>query len=187
MRDEPQQGSRVRPRIAFGAAATLVAAGLAASLAPAAFAAQPTVASSTARCQSADLTATWEGVDNATQKHYANLAFTNTGDTSCYLAGFPTLTFVDASGAAVGLPATQLATDTQGFVTLAPGGTTTAQAIRVNAEVFDEDACQIVTTAGISVLPPGGTTAILIPGSATACSGDIGRSLLDVGPIGTSF
>jgi hypothetical protein len=179
------------PRIALGISAVLVTAGLAAAAAPSAFAADATAgataSSSDASCQSAALTITWQPASTGMQKHSANLIFTNTGDTTCHLAGYPSMTFVDATGAAVGLPARQFDSDTQSFVTLAPGGTTTAQARRVNAEAFDEDACQLVPTAGLSVLPPGNTAAIVVPGPATACSGDIGRSLLDIGPIGSSF
>jgi hypothetical protein len=190
MGDENQQkGRAVRGRrIAVGAAAALMAAGAVASLAPSAFAAETTAQpAAVGWCQTADLTVTWQGAGNATQKHYANLIFTNTGAATCHLGGFPALTFVDASGTPIGLPATQIPADQQHFVTLAPGATTTAQARRVNAEVYDTDLCQIVTTAAISVLPPGNTTAILLPESATACTGDIGDSLLDVGPIGTSY
>jgi hypothetical protein len=197
MGDETQQtakaayGRRGR-RIALGAAAVLVTAGLAASVVPSAFAADASAApaaASTSWCQSADLTIRWQGISSEMSHHEANLIFTNTGDTTCHLGGYSTMTFVDATGTAVGLPAEQIAVDdlTEKFVDLAPGGTTTAQARRVNAEVFDTDLCQIVTAAGISVLPPGNTTAVLVPLAVTACSGDIGRSLLDIGAIGTSF
>lgn len=104
------------------------------------------------------------------------LVFTNGGTTECVLAGAPGVSVVgDGDGTQIGEAATQDETSDPTPVTLAPGGTATAELRAVNIEGGGGalgDACPTTTGDGYRVFPPHSFNSIFIdsPG-VPACTG----------------
>jgi hypothetical protein len=97
--------------------------------------------------------------------------FTNTGATSCTLAGHPGVSYVAGDkGIQVGDSAKR-DPGTVTTVTLAPGGSASALIHEANYQNFDQSACKPVTTRGFRVYPPGSTAAFFVPRAAKECSG----------------
>ena len=168
----------------------MVVVGLAA---PTAFAGQqPSSAAkqltTTAVCQVGDLKLSEVGVDYAMQKAYDSLVFVNTSDHTCTMTGFPEVQFVlSANGKPVGLPATHNTGFPVAAVSLNPGDSTTAALLVLNSAVFDPTTCNQVNVAGVNVTLPDSAAPVFMSFPHTACAGDIGRSLMDIGPIGSVY
>ena len=185
---------RARRRLSPGAvvAAVVVAAGLSALGSAPVFAAAP-AATDAAPCRSANLRVAF-GTDGyaGMSQTWGSLRFTNSGDQACTVQGFPAVSYIDgAAGTTVGLPAEQTAGLEVTSVTLDPGATTTAGFHTTSWAVYDATLCAAVPVTGYLVTPPNETAPLYLPFAAgstvQACSGDIGRSLLRVGPMGTTF
>lgn len=124
-------------------------------------------------CTSADLDATLGQGEGAAGSSYYPLIFTNKGDRTCTLEGFPGVSYVTGdSGKQVGGSASWQG-EKGPVVTLAPGDKATAQLQEVNVMNFPESVCQPVSTRGLRVYPPGDTKALFVPqADGTGCQAD---------------
>jgi hypothetical protein len=149
--------------------------------------AQPVVSSNPSNCKSSELKLSFgHDADHAMQKTYTSLQFTNTGQRTCTLEGFPGVSFVTGdNGRQVGEAANR--SGNQGpTITLRPGNSTNAGLIMVNPDPFDPAQCKQVDVRGLRVYPPNETAAMFLPSTGATCSGEVGP-LLTVSSVGTSI
>lgn len=118
----------------------------------------PTTRPAAGRCRSSDLTLTVGPVNGAAGTQYFLIGFRNHTASTCELTGYPGVSFLDASGSQIGVPA-QRNEVPHGPVTIAPSGKVYAQVGVGNPGVFD---CIGVTPHDIRVFPPNETAAILV-------------------------
>lgn len=147
---------------------------------------QPVVASNPSNCKSSELKLSFgHDSDHAMQKTYTSLQFTNVGQRTCTLQGFPGVSYVTGdSGQQVGLPANRSG-NLGPAVTLRPGGSTTAGLVMVNPDPYPADQCKRVDVRGLRVYPPNETAAMFLPTAGESCSGNVGP-LLTVSSVGKS-
>jgi hypothetical protein len=109
---------------------------------------------------------------------YYPLNFTNTSKSSCYLYGYPGVSFVTGpSGGQVGQPASRNPAVAPSTVILAPGGTAHVTIQVVDALNYSKSACQPVTAHWLKVFPPGQFTALYIKFSSLTCSANLPSKL----------
>jgi Protein of unknown function (DUF4232) len=102
---------------------------------------------------------------------YYPVNFTNTGSSSCYLFGYPGVSWVTSpSGNQIGQPATRNPVVTPSTVVLAPGQTAHVTLQVVDALNYSKSACQPVTAHWLKIYPPGQYTALYLKFSALTCS-----------------
>jgi hypothetical protein len=147
---------------------------------------QPVVSNNPSNCKSSELKLSFgHDSDHAMQKTYTSIQFTNVGQRTCTLQGFPGVSYVTGdNGQQVGLPANRSGNPGPA-VTLRPGGSTTAGLVMVNPDPYPADQCKRVDVRGLRVYPPNETAAMFLPSSGQSCSGNIGP-LLTVSSVGTS-
>ncbi|WP_235926776.1 DUF4232 domain-containing protein [Actinokineospora pegani] len=127
-------------------------------------------ASSSSDCKAADLTLSIKDGDAAAGTVYRKLVFTNSGDRTCTIQGFPGVSYVAGDdGHQVG-PAAYRVGEKGAPVTLNPGGDAAADIGFTNVQNFDPSACQPTETRGLRIYPPHDTAAMFVPLSGTGCS-----------------
>jgi hypothetical protein len=143
-----------------------------------------TTSGSSTRCRNAQLKVSLGSEGAAAGNRYTPLIFTNTGTTSCTLAGHPGVSYVAGDkGIQVGDSAKR-DPGTVRTVTLAPGGSASAVLHEANYQNFDQSACKAVTVRGFRVYPPGSTAAFFVPRPARECSGtDLPATALSIGVV----
>lgn len=111
---------------------------------------------------------------------YRALVFTNTGDRTCTIQGFPGVSFVTGDdGRQVGEAATRVGEKGRA-VTLKPGETANSAVGFVQIGNFDEAICQPTAVRGLRVYPPHERKAKFVPLETTGCAGDLLGSQLTV-------
>jgi hypothetical protein len=113
---------------------------------------------------------------------FQELLFTNTGGWSCFVVGFPGVSYVDFHGHQVGQPAVRDGAE-GGRIVLAPGQVASSDVSLTDPAVFDPAACRVVQVAGLRVYPPDSFAAMFVSDPRTACSGPIPESQLLVRTI----
>jgi Protein of unknown function (DUF4232) len=109
---------------------------------------------------------------------YYPLNLTNTSKSSCYLFGYPGVSFVTGpSGSQIGEPASRNPAVAPSTVILPPGGTAHVTIQVVDALNYSKSACQPVTAHWIKVFPPGQFTALYVKFSAMTCSAKLPAKL----------
>ena len=109
---------------------------------------------------------------------YYPLNLTNTSKSSCYLYGYPGVSFVTGpSGSQIGQPASRNPAVTPSTVIVPPGGTAHVTIQVVDALNYSKSDCQPVTAHWLKVFPPGQFTALYIKFSATTCSAKLPAKL----------
>ena len=109
---------------------------------------------------------------------YYPLNLTNTSKSSCYLYGYPGVSFVTGpSGSQIGQPASRNPAVTPSTVILPAGGTAHVTVQVVNALNYSKSDCQPVTAHWLKVFPPGQFTALYIKFTATTCSAKLPAKL----------
>jgi hypothetical protein len=129
-----------------------------------------------ARCQSSHLTLSLGQGQGAAGSTYTPIVFTNTGSTACELHGYPGVSFVDASGHQIGVPATEDTGKVKTVKLTAGGGTANALLRQPNPGNFDPSACQQTTATKLRVYPPGETVALFLADPAPVCATHAGRA-----------
>lgn len=152
----------------------------AAATTPAATPTAPPSTPSAPACSTASLS----GVVNTSQggaaagSTYYPLNLTNTSKSSCYLFGYPGVSFVTGpSGSQIGEPASRNPAVAPRTVILSPGGTAHVTVQVVNALNYSKSACKPVTAHWLKVFPPGQFTALYIKFTATTCSAKLPAKL----------
>ncbi|WP_305882396.1 DUF4232 domain-containing protein [Pseudonocardia sp. McavD-2-B] len=101
---------------------------------------------------------------------YATLTLRNQGGRTCYVRGFPGVSYVGGDdGHQIG-PAAAMQGGHGDPVRLAPGGTAGATLRVVNVRNFDEAACRPTAVRGLRVYPPGETDSLFVPMEGTGCA-----------------
>jgi Protein of unknown function (DUF4232) len=99
------------------------------------------------------------------------LNLTNTSKSSCYLYGYPGVSFVTGpSGSQIGEPASRNPAIAPRTVIVPPGGTAHVTVQVVDALNYSKSDCKPVTAHWLKVFPPGQFTALYIKFTATTCS-----------------
>lgn len=111
---------------------------------------------------------------------YQVLVLTNTGSSACTLFGYPGVSFVDASGAIIGKPASR-DHGPEHTITLAAGGAANALSRQPNAGNFSPSACHMKTADRVQVFPPGQTVSLFAHDPVQVCSTSKGRT--GIGPM----
>jgi len=164
------------PTAASAAASTASAASTPSGSPSSAAATTPTAPPSTPSapaCSTADLSATVNTSPGgaAAGSTYYPLNLTNTSKSSCYLYGYPGVSFVTApSGSLIGQPASRNPAVVPSTVILSPGGTAHVTVQVVDALNYSKSACKPVTAHWLKLFPPGQFTALYVKFSATTCS-----------------
>jgi len=115
---------------------------------------------------------------------FYELALKDAADGPCTLDGYPKLSFVDAHGVQLGVPATEMS-GPGGPVHLTAG---TSAAVRVayhDGYLSAGPDCQPTTAAGIRVYPPGQTVALVVPTSLIVCASPTASAMASVSPVTT--
>ncbi len=131
-------------------------------------------------CSPADLSATVNTSPGgaAAGSTYYPLNFTNTSKSSCYLYGYPGVSFVTGpSGSQIGKPASRNPAVGPSTVILPPGGTAHVTIQVVNALNYSKSDCKPVTAHWLKVFPPGQFTALYVKFSALTCSAQLPAKL----------
>ncbi len=98
--------------------------------------------------------------------------------------GYPGVSFVDAQGHQIGVPASR-ALGAGGPVTLAAGATAAALIAYHDAYVSTFPNCQPTTAAGIRVYPPGETESLVVPTNLMVCANVNAPGTAGVSPVTT--
>jgi hypothetical protein len=131
-------------------------------------------------CSPADLSATVNTSPGgaAAGSTYYPLNFTNTSKSSCYLYGYPGVSFVTGpSGSQIGKPASRNPAVGPSTVILPPGGTAHVTIQVVDALNYSKSDCKPVTAHWLKVFPPGQFTALYVKFSALTCSAQLPAKL----------
>jgi hypothetical protein len=173
-------GSTSANNSAAGSQASTAASSASPAASAAASSAQPTTGPTTppsspsvAACATSDLSATVNTSQGgaAAGSTYYPLNLTNTSKTSCYLFGYPGVSFVTGpSGSQIGEPASRNPAVTPRTVILNAGGTAHVTVQVVDALNYSKSDCQPVTAHWLKVFPPGQFTALYVKFTATTCS-----------------
>ncbi len=132
----------------------------------------PSGAADTPRCAATELAVSLGPGDGAAGSVYRPLIFTNTGQRTCELTGFPGVSYVTGDdGHQVG-PAAAMSGPRGGAVPMDPGRTSAAELQLVQGRNFDEAGCRPTPVRGLRVYPPGETVARFVPMAGTGCAGD---------------
>jgi hypothetical protein len=124
-------------------------------------------------CSTADLSGTVNTSQGgaAAGSTYYPLNLTNTSKSSCYLFGYPGVSFVTGpSGSQIGEPASRNPAVAPRTVILPAGGTAHVTVQVVDALNYSKSDCKPVTAHWLKVFPPGQFTALYIKFTATTCS-----------------
>jgi len=107
------------------------------------------------------------------------LIFTNSGDDSCVIGGFPTVAFVgQGNGTQIGSAATDDTTSTATEITLAPGAAATANLTVTFAGNLDD--CSPTDADGFRVYPPNVSEAVFLPDTSLQACANSSASILKV-------
>ncbi|WP_165438376.1 DUF4232 domain-containing protein [Pseudonocardia sediminis] len=124
-----------------------------------------------ARCTTAELTGSLGPADGAAGSVNQTLILTNSGSRTCYLRGFPGVSYVGGdNGAQVG-PSAVMDGPRGGDLRLGPGGSVGAAMKLANVANFDTASCRPVPVRGLRIYPPGDTASLFVPREGTGCSG----------------
>lgn len=119
-------------------------------------------------CTASQLEITAAPAGGAAGSVWVDLTATNTGGSPCTLAGYPGVSFVDASGAMIGVPAVRDTSTPGTGQVVAPGESVTA-ALRVG-QAANHPACDARAAAGLRVYPPESTDSAVVAFPARACA-----------------
>jgi hypothetical protein len=134
-------------------------------------------------CESAQLDLTLGRAEGAAGSLYLPLEFTNMGEESCGMTGWPGVSLVEGEGGEpIGSPATR--DDEQGQATrieLAPGATVIADLRVARAENYPAEDCEPVPAGGLLVYPPDELDSVFVP-----YEGLTGCAVTDVNLLGVT-
>ncbi|MEB3367583.1 DUF4232 domain-containing protein [Saccharopolyspora mangrovi] len=121
-------------------------------------------------CKVADLAVTVQYVDSAAGTVHQALRFTNSGNRTCEIQGFPGVSYVGGEdGHQIGKPAGRSGSKGPA-VPLAPGAQAWAPLAAPRPENYDEATCQPQEARGLRVYPPQEYDSVFVPLTITACS-----------------
>jgi Protein of unknown function (DUF4232) len=140
-----------------------------------------TAAPAVSRCLSSHLKLTLGLGQGAAGTTYQVIVFTNEGSAACELHGYPGVSFVDASGAQLGRPATEDPGKRKTHVLDAAGGQANALLRQPDPGNFPASSCHVTTADRLKVYPPGETVALFVHDAVQVCTTAAGRT--GIGPV----
>jgi hypothetical protein len=126
-------------------------------------------------CGSGQLALSLGQGQGAAGSFYTPVLLTNKGSRACTMLGFPGVSYISTSGAAVGQPASEIS-GKERTVKLPPGGAASALLHQPNPLAFPPADCQKKKASGLRVYPPGQTLSLTVTASTTVCTTTKGRS-----------
>jgi hypothetical protein len=105
------------------------------------------------------------------------LVFTNHSKRACTMFGYPGVSFLDANGKQLGLPADRRGGE-EAVVTLGPGDAANAQLRIPDPGNFSPADCNVATSASLLVYPPGETRSTTAAETTQICTTAAGRSVV---------
>jgi hypothetical protein len=126
-------------------------------------------------CGTGALSASLGQSQGAAGSFYMALVLTNKGSTTCTMFGYPGVSYISSSGAAVGQPASEIKGH-EATVTLKPGAAASTLLHQPNPLVFQPADCHKKKAAGIRIFPPGQTVSLTVKKSTAVCTTTNGRS-----------
>lgn len=133
----------------------------------------PTSPAGPAECTTASLRVTIGHGGAAAGTAYANIDFTNTSSTTCFLVGYPGVSLVSAgsnAGSQIGADAKRDPTVPSRVITLPPGRTAHALFAVIDALNYPPTLCQPVKAHWLKVFPPDQTSAAYLRFSTQTCA-----------------
>jgi hypothetical protein len=122
-------------------------------------------------CATADLKATVGVAQGAAGSVYQVIDFTNIGNSTCSLYGYPGVALAGGSPVAqVGAAASRSTSAAPSLVTLAAGATANALVRITVAQNYPTGTCKPVATTYLQIYPPNQTTPIYLAYKSTGCS-----------------
>lgn len=132
----------------------------------------PAEAAAPDECRAPELTLSIGDGEGAAGTLYRPLRFTNKGNRTCVIQGFPGVSYVAGDdGHQVGPAAFRDGTK-GGPVSLAPGDTAFATIGFVQVRNYDENVCRPTAVRGLRVYPPHETASLFLPLEGTGCAGE---------------
>jgi hypothetical protein len=135
----------------------------------------PSKTAHVAACAAGQLALSLGQGQGAAGSFYTPLVLTNKSSTTCTMFGYPGMSYISASGAAVGQPASRISGHVA-TVTVKPGGTASALLHQPNPLAFPPKDCHRKKASGIRVFPPGQTLSVVVTTSTSVCTTTKGRS-----------
>jgi hypothetical protein len=136
---------------------------------------KPTKTSHASACGAGQLALSLGPSQGAAGSFYMPLILTNKGSTPCTMFGYPGVSYISASGASVGPPASRIPGH-EATVTLSPGSAGSTLLHQPNPLVFQPSDCHKKKASGIRVFPPGQTLSVTVATSTAVCTTTMGRS-----------
>lgn len=134
-------------------------------------------------CDTKNLGITTEAPTGGAGSSFYTLKFTNNGDASCVLKGFPGVSLVtDNNGTQLGPSAKREENIESSPVTLEKGQTATSALRLSSVGPFDPEECKPASADGLRIYPPENTASAYLPlENVEGCRGDV--PVLSVQPI----
>jgi hypothetical protein len=143
-------------------------------------AAGDTAAASGAECKVADLSLSLNHGEGTAGTYYRALIFTNKGERTCTIQGFPGVSYVTGDdGHQVGQAAERNGAK-KPAVTLEPGDSAHVTIGFLDVGAFDEATCQPTKTRGLRVYPPHEYDSMFVPADGLGCAKDVSENQLTV-------
>lgn len=134
-------------------------------------------------CRVAELTLDLVDGDAAAGTVHRELRFTNSGDRTCVIQGFPGVSYVAGEdGHQVG-PAAYREGAKGPAISLAPGDTAAAAVGFVQVHNYDPAVCRPTEVRGLRVYPPHEYDSMFVPAPGTGCAGTPPGNQLTVGTV----
>ena len=125
-----------------------------------------------AECKVADLKLSLRDGDATAGTFYRSLVFTNKGNRTCTIQGFPGVSYVAGDdGHQVG-PAAYRVGKKGPVITLKPGNSASADVGFVQVRNYDPAVCKPTAVRGLRVYPPHEYDSMFVPSEGTGCAGN---------------
>jgi hypothetical protein len=121
------------------------------------------------RCTTGQLRLSLGQSQGAAGSTFTPIVFTNASKHPCTLFGYPGVSFLDSTGAQVGVDATHDGGE-EATVTLGPGDAANAQLQVPDPGNFSAAQCKQANAATLRVYPPGDFAALSIADAVTVCT-----------------
>jgi hypothetical protein len=137
-------------------------------------------------CATSQLAASLTNPSGAAGSVYYHLVITNKGSSTCFVAGYPGVSFVTTpDGSPIGAPAKRQANPNGApaqKVTLASGASAYSVLQIVEAGNFPDSACGMTKVPGLRIYPPNQKTSLYVTSQQEACS-DSSTVIMNVEPL----
>lgn len=135
-------------------------------------------------CPTSALSASLTNTQGTAGTSYSHLVLRNASTRACTLAGYPGVSFIDASGHQIGAAVPRSAGSAI-VVTLAPDGSAGAVFALHDAYVGSVPDCQPTNVTGLRIYPPDQTASLTLPNPFRVCANPTTDGSASIGAITT--